>query len=82
MNILIRDDHVSALDGVTPKRSTFGTQGKDGRFGGAYPDGRANLCSWVDKGEGGQELINRNVKCRSYRRAVRVLRWHLMGYGV
>jgi hypothetical protein len=72
----LRDDHVDPETGA-PDRMTFGSGGAGGRFGGARPCGIVRLYSW----EGG-ELITRRIKCRSYRRAVRVLRWHLMGYKV
>lgn len=77
MNITDRHED---CDG-NPMRWTFG-DGVQGRFGGAYPDGTAGLHYWIDKGEAGQILMRKVVKCRSYRRAVRVLRWHLLGYGV
>jgi hypothetical protein len=71
----LRDDHID--EAGEPYRMTFGSGGVDGRFGGALPTGWVNLYSWV-----GTELITRRIRCRSYRRAVRLLRWHLMGYKV
>lgn len=62
-------------------RWTYGTGGKDGRFAGAYPSGTANLHEW-QRVHDSEVLVTRKIKCRSYRRAVRVLRWHLMGYKV
>lgn len=59
---------------------TFGTDGYDGRFGGAYPDGRVNLHYWG--GECGAVLASRKMKFSTYRKAVRALRHHLMGYTV
>lgn len=71
MNIIDRDDEVG--------RWTFGTDGVNGRFGGAHPSGHAHLHTWVDEGNG-EELRRKVIKCRSYRRAVRVLRLHLQGH--
>lgn len=62
-------------------RWTYGTGGVGGRFGGAYPTGTVHLHQW-DTVHDSSVLVTRKVKCRSYRRAVRVLRWHLMGYKV
>jgi hypothetical protein len=59
---------------------TYGN-GVKGRFGGAYRSGTAGLHHWEQDGDK-QILVRRVIKCRSYRRAVRVLRWHLMGYKV
>jgi hypothetical protein len=72
--ITLRDQN----DGVssTGTRWTFGSS-IISRFGGAYPDGEVNLSEWCD-----DVLTRRVIKCRSYRRAVRVLRWHIMGYKV
>jgi hypothetical protein len=73
-----RDDSNAASD----KRWTFGS-GAGGSFGAAYPDGEAALNYWEDCPETGKPVPRRKlIKCRSYRRAVRVLRWHLMGYKV
>lgn len=60
------------------KRWTFGTEGHNGNFAGAYPDGTVNLHGW----SADNDIQTRKVKCRSYRRAIRLLRWHLMGYNV
>lgn len=73
MTWFTRDDHKDSLG--YPQRSTFGSQGVIGaRFGQAYPSGKVVLFD--------HRLVARHIKCRSYRRAVRVLRWHLMGYNV
>lgn len=61
---------------------TWGTGGKDGQFGGAYPSGRASLRSWVTGPSGEQVLVTKTVRCRSYRRAVYLLRLHLKGHNV
>lgn len=53
---------------------TYGTGGRQGRFGGAHPDGLLNLYSWTDG------LVTLCVKCSTYRKAVRRLRQHLAGY--
>lgn len=60
---------------------TFGTGGKGSRFGSAYPDGRTSLRYWEER-DGQQHLVQRVIYCRSYRRAVRLLRMHLKGYNV
>lgn len=61
---------------------TWGTGGKDGQFGGAYPNGEVRLRSWVTDATGGQLLVTKVVRCRSYRRAVYLLRLHLRGHNV
>ena len=53
---------------------TYGTGGRQGRFGGAHPGGLLNLFSWE------AELVTRRIKCSTYRKAVRRLRQHLAGY--
>ena len=67
-----------------PTRWTFGTLGvRDGRFGGAYPNGHVRLNGFGTTPEGGQVLMPpRVVKCASYRKAVRKLRQWLNGYNV
>lgn len=61
-----------------PRRWTFGSSsGPGSRFGGAHLDGTVGLHDYTPGA-----VRYRIVKCRSYRRAVRVLRWHLMGYKV
>lgn len=72
------DDKHEAL-GV-PARWTYGTDDNGVRYGGAYPAGHVNLHEWCPVQK--VYLPVRTIKCRSYRRAVRVLRWHLMGYKV
>jgi len=56
---------------TSPTRWTYGSQVMGNRYAGAYPDGTVNLHEW----DGKQYLPVRTIKCRSYRRAVRVLRW-------
>lgn len=63
-----------------PCRWTYGTDSAVLRYGSAYPSGTVNLHEW-NSGRGEYKPV-RTIKCRSYRRAVRVLRWHLMGYKV
>lgn len=53
---------------------TYGTGGRQGRFGGAHPDGLLTLYSWE------AELVTRRIKYSTYRKAVRRLRQHLAGY--
>ena len=53
---------------------THGTGGRQGRFGGAHPDGLLTLYSWE------AELVTRRIQCSTYRKAVRRLRQHLAGY--
>lgn len=62
-----------------PCRWTYGSGGKDGRFGGAHADGHVNLHVWDTTG-GSHVLLTSRLKCRSYRRAVRLLRQHLKGH--
>lgn len=57
---------------------TFGTDGVDGRFGGAHAcngRGEVNLHYWR-----GPEVMCRTVRCRNHRAAVRVLRRWLEGH--
>lgn len=78
--ITIQDKNDSSC--ISGTRWTFGS-GPAGIFGGAYPDGEACLSYFEDCPESGKPTLRRKIiKCRSYRRAVRVLRWHLMGYKV
>ena len=57
---------------------TFGTGGKDGRYGGAHRNGMVNLHSWGP----GNEMLCRKVQCSTYRKAQRKLRQWLKGYNV
>lgn len=75
----LRDDHVDP-DG-RPHRMTFGSGGVDDRWGAALPSGWVRLYSWETVHDS-LSLVSRRVKCRSYRRAVRLLRQHLKGYNV
>lgn len=70
MSYLLRDE-------VSPSW-TFGSRGKDGRYGGAHRDGRVNLNSWGPN----NEMLVRTVQCSTYRKAQRKLRQWLKGYNV
>ena len=79
MTYIIGDEHTD--DKGRPCRWTFGTAGVHGRFGGAHTDSTGayvNLYRW-DEGTG-LGLRHTEVRCRSFRQAVRVLRQHLRGH--